>query len=298
MSSPRSHEKQNQTNYDKDAQIHGKMGLDSTLFLAYRDVPALLRKHLFEKTPKERYRFLDYGCGAGLSTELVATIIAKSGYQVDTCGVDVNTENLKLAAERMPKASFFNISKSEFPAELTKDMFDVITCNFVLLEHKEKEMADIIKAIRPLLSDSGILIVTNCNGKAYDRRNKWYSSNNDFPENESTPLPISRKLKFMEDQPVKVEVMTRNIGSSFTFFDFFHSGSAYRKAFKQAGLLLADTHKPMGVDLDGMDWAAEKECSPYKIYVLRNDASYKPDLTISDDSYDKECHRYTAKPTY
>lgn len=295
MALPRPHEKQNQTNYDRDAQIHGKMGLDSTLFLAYRDVPVLLKKHLFEKTPKKRYRFLDYGCGAGLSTELIATIIEKSGYQVDTFGVDVNSENLKLAADRVPKANFFNTSKSEFPDELVKDKFDVITCNFVLLEHKEKEMADIIKAIRPLLSDSGILIVTNCNGKAYNRRNKLYSFNNDFPENEPTPLPISRKLKFMEDQPIKVEVITRNIGSSFTFFDFFHSGSAYRKAFKQAGLLLADTHKPLGVDSDGMDWLAERECSPYKIYVLSSDTNYKPVPSVTHDSYDKECHQYISK---
>ena len=124
-----------------------------------------------------------------------------------------------------------------------------------------------LKIIQPLINTTGVLIVTNCASKAYKKANKWYSFNNDFPENE--PVEIRNgKLKFKDDQPIKVQITTNDKETSYTFFDFFHSGRSYRDAYEKAGLQLAETHKPVGSISDHLPWKSEMNFSPYKIHVL------------------------------
>lgn len=260
------HEQQNQANYSKDAVSHSALGLDSTLFLAYRDIPDILKKHLFEKSVKPQYRVLDFGCGAGLSTKLFSTMMTDSDHQVEMTGIDISEENLEQARKALPGAKFIKINPSESLRHLGE--FDLVICNFVLVEANEKLMGDILNHIQSLLSDDGIAIITNCASRAYKKSNKWYTFNNDFSENELTELK-GDKLKFKEDQPIKVQVFA-GFGSdlSFTFFDFFHSGAAYRKAYQHAGLQLLETHKPIGRDSDDIKWLAEKHGSPYKIHII------------------------------
>lgn len=65
---------------------------------------------------------------------------------------------------------------------------------------------------------------------------------------------------------------------SFTFYDFFHSGASYRKAYQEAGLALLETHKPIGRESDRIAWEDEKESSPYKIHIVSKVAQQKPNL--------------------
>ncbi|HSW75749.1 MAG TPA: methyltransferase domain-containing protein [Candidatus Saccharimonadales bacterium] len=258
-----SHEIANQENYKKSADLHNKFCLDSTLYLAYRDIPALLEKHLFKQNNKESYRILDFGCGAGLSTEIISKIILSSGYKVDIVGVDLSEENLKFARERIPHAEFVKTNPNQCLKRLGD--FDLIVCNFVLVENQHGNMVNILKAIQPLLKDTGILITTNCTSKVYQRSMKWRSFNNDFVEN--TPHQTKDgKLKFEEDQPVKLQILTGK--DSFTFFDFFHSERDYKSAYEIAELKLSETHKPLGLETDNMPWQSESKYSPYKIHVL------------------------------
>lgn len=260
-----SHSERNQKNYDNDAITHDKLGLNSTLYLAYRDIPGLLKKHLFDKVQKERFRVLDFGCGAGLSTELITKMINKAGFQADIYGVDISEQNIKFARQRLEQATFAQVEPGESLKHLGE--FDLIICSFVLVENQQNKMNAILKDIQSLLTDSGISIITNCASKAYKASNKWYTFNNKFEEN--SPSGLSNKLKFKEDQPIKVQVFA-SYGSdiSFTFYDFFHSGSAYRNAYQAVGLDLLETHKPVGKESDGIDWESEKKHSPYKIHIL------------------------------
>lgn len=261
----KSHAQLNQENYKNFPALHDKLNLNSTLLLAYRDVPYLLHKHLFARNKKTLYKFLDFGCGVGLSTEIVSKIISDSGYQVDILGVDINTENLKISKERVPHAKFLEIKPEQSLGKFGE--FDLILCNFVLVENEYKKMVQILKYIQPLLSDKGVLIITNCTSKVYQRSNKWYSFNNDFLENEPAGFNQGKgKVKYRDDQPVKLTFSTPE--GSFTFFDFFHSGKAYRKAYEAAGFNLSETHKPIGYETDGMPWKSEVNYSPYKIHVL------------------------------
>lgn len=114
------HNEKNQKNYEKDAATHNKLGLNSTLYLAYRDLPILLRRHLPKQTS---YRILDFGCGAGLSTELITKIIADVGHKAEICGIDISEQNIKFARQRLPQTEFVKINPGESLSHLGK--FDI-----------------------------------------------------------------------------------------------------------------------------------------------------------------------------
>ncbi|HDS3856721.1 TPA: methyltransferase domain-containing protein [Legionella pneumophila] len=261
------HSKKNQENYNHLAVKHNELALDSTLYLAYRDIPSLLDKYLFSNSgTKTIYKMLDYGCGAGLSTSLVENMFLHAGYKVETCGIDINQENIQFAKNRLPHVQFSQIAPNQSLNHLGK--FDLIVCNFVLVELKEHEMDLVLKNIELLLSSSGIALITNCSSKVYKTNNNWYTLNNKFQENTAIGTENPDK-KFIEDQPIKLEVFSENQSNiSFTFFDFFHSGSTYKQKYIANGLDLKTTHKPLGLTSDNKKWKSEMEYSPYKIHVL------------------------------
>lgn len=256
----------NQKNYTHDAESHAKFGLKSTLFLAYRDSKLLLEKHLFERFSKTTYRIFDYGCGAGLSTSIYANIIKDAGYNVEIVGADICPENLDKARIKVPEAEFVKVESDQSLEFLGK--FDLIICNFVLLEHPYGDMVGIVKRLQPLLDAGGVLISTNATRQAYKTSNNWYTLDNSFEEN-APQAQKDEKFRLGEDQTVSLSVTAPETGERlFRFFDFFHSGKAYRHAYSVAGFQLAETHKPLGRSMDGVLWKSEYEASPYKIHIL------------------------------
>lgn len=274
-----SHEEKNQENYKTSAQAHGQLGLDSTLYLAYRDIPILLGKHLHQSST---LRVLDFGCGAGLSTDLIETMLKEAGHQVEMTGIDISEENIKQAKLKRSDLNFISIQPQASLDFLGQ--FDVIICNFVLVELKEDVMRGVLTKIQSLLNDQGFALITNCASKAYNKANKWYTFNNDFAENEPSELK-DNKLKFKEDQSIKVQVFaSKSSDMSFTFFDFFHSGKAYQRAYQSAGLALIETHKPLGKASDGMQWQQELKSSPYKIHIVRRQPQTEAQYTAGDST--------------
>lgn len=256
----------NQQNYSKDARSHAKYNLNSTLFLAYRDSDVLLKTHLFERSPKKSYRILDYGCGTGLSTRIYSEIITEAGYDLEIFGADVNTENLAIAQDTVSNGKFVHITADQDLKFLGK--FDLIICNFVLVEHPFEEMLNIITKLQSLLDDNGVLISTNTTRQAYKTSNKWYTLNNNFQENIPQEVTAT-KSRLKDDQTVSLAALdpVEKI-EIFRFFDFFHSGKSYQKAYSCAGLELMQTHRPLGTPNDVLPWESEKKATPYKIHVL------------------------------
>lgn len=264
------HDGVNQKYYDINAKEHDSLTLNSTLYLAYRDVGSLIERHLLSKLSTGKVKFLDYGCGVGLSTQMVLSHLAKkTDLQIETVGFDINEANLAIAKEKLPSAIFKKISSTN---EIDRsEKFDLIVCNFVLVEMKEQEMLHLLATLKTLLSEDGILIVTNPTARAYRPENYWYTFNNKFPENMPTRKNgIDEKHRYHEDQPVKIQVFaSKGSDRSFTFFDYFHSGDAYRRSYTAAGLRLLETHKPTGRLDDGIDWRSELTAPPYKLHVLQ-----------------------------
>lgn len=261
----------NQDNYKEKASDHGTLSLDATLYLAYRDIGELLSRHLYGSRKKsDPIKILDFGCGAGLSTQIFSNKIKQdAGFEVSVTGVDVNAENLALAREKLPNADF----KLIVPGDKLNNLgtFDLIVCNFVLVEMESKEMTEVLRTLNSKLAENGIIIVTNTTAQLYRPENSWYTFNTQFEEN--LPKRVSNdhsKLKYHEDQSIKVQVFAnKERTQSFTFSDYFHSGSAYRIAYNAAGLKLLETHKPIGKIEDKIEWKSEKDTPPYKIHVLR-----------------------------
>jgi hypothetical protein len=137
---------------------------------------------------------------------------------------------------------------------------------------ESKEMLNALTVLRSKLDNNGILMTTNMTGRGYRPGKHWYTFNTEFPENAPTRSVEGRaKLKFIEDQKVKVQEFTdHKRKESFIFHDRFHSGKAYKSAFDAAGLKLLETHKPLGKEEDMKAWESEKETPPYKMHVLRN----------------------------
>jgi 2-polyprenyl-3-methyl-5-hydroxy-6-metoxy-1,4-benzoquinol methylase len=261
----------NQDNYKEKASDHGTLSLDATLYLAYRDVGELLSRHLYGNRKKtDTIKILDFGCGAGLSTQIFSNKINQdAGFKISVTGVDVSAENLALAREKLPTADFKLIVPGDKLNDLEK--FDLIVCNFVLVEMESKDMTEVLRILNSKLSENGILIVTNTTAQLYRPENSWYTFNTQFPENKPTRVSDDHsKLKYYEDQPIKVQVFAnKERTQSFTFSDHFHSGSAYRTAYNTAGLKLLEMHKPIGKVEDKIEWESEKDTPPYKIHVLR-----------------------------
>lgn len=278
-----SYKKRNQENYNLSASSHAKFGLDSTLYLAYRDAGNILQKHLFSRSSKSTFRILDYGCGAGLSTSIYMQIVKAAGYSVEIVGADISEDNLVFAKEKVPEGLFVKILAHQELDILGK--FDLIICNFVLIEIPYHDLEKTVTKLQTLLHDSGLFITTNTTRQAYKYSNSWYTLNNKFEDN--TPKELKGgKLRLMEDQKVSLAVKNPETEQQlFRFFDFFHSGRAFRNAYKKASLKLVETYRPLGVASDGIPWKSEMEFSPYKIHILYPDREplLKPELYESDN---------------
>lgn len=267
-------EEKNQKAYNDDALTHSKLGLDSTMFLAYRDLQFILKEHLIYGNPKSVYKVLDFGCGAGTSTMIVFNTLKNLNVDCEIYGIDVNENNLLLAQKLLPQGKFISVKKGEFPKELND--FDLIICNFVLLENSYADMLPILQSIEHLLNPSGIATITNCTSKCYDRNNKWYTFDANYDENTPTSYdPIKHKYKLEDGHRVKVTVSDKSTGASFSFSDFFHPGKIYKAAYKQTGLKLLATRKPVGYTTDKLAWKTEMQKSPYRIDIVRKQNTTK-----------------------
>lgn len=258
------YENTNQLNYKKNAKGHdAALDLKSNIYLAYRDLPELLNKHLFERLDKTSYRVLDFGCGTGVSTEQIHKVFRQAGKPVEIVGVDINTENLDLAVTRVPNATFICIAED---ADLTTllENFDLIICNFVFIEMRTLKMQTLLEKLQPALSANGIMIVTNNSPYVYQQTHRWCKVNNKFPENH----PANPNAELQDDQRVKLQVALPGRKNGFIFSDFFHPEMVYVDAYKTAGLNIQQTHKPLGKKSDPIKWKAEKDLPPVIIHIL------------------------------
>ena len=106
------------------------------------------------------FRILDVGCGTGIN---VAIPLAEAGYQV--VGVDTDRasiERAKQIAGDRPNSEFINSSLEQGGFI---DRFHVIICSEVL-EHLEQPDS-LIREMRSVLSETGLLLVTVPNGYGY-----------------------------------------------------------------------------------------------------------------------------------
>jgi len=262
---------QNQRAYDSSATEHGKLSIESTRYLAYRDIPSMLKKHLI-KDSKKVYRVLDYGCGAGLSTKIITDILKSMGLSSQVYGTDINQKNLEIAAQKNPHAIFFHYKDSSCLKEI--EPFDLVIANFVLCENEHSAIEEILENIRLILVKDGIALITNPSAQTYNRERRWCGFVTDYAENDPSGRDEETGEPALADgQIVKLTVCEPDTDARFTFTDRYHPQKCYRRLYEKSGFKRVETHEPLGKDSDGKTWKSEKEFSPYTIDILKPESS-------------------------
>jgi len=228
--------------YEKYAGEYAELGIEGTHYLAFRDIPELIRE--YGGSGRDT---LDYGCGAGRSTRFLKRL----GF--DTVGVDVNPNMLDLARTQDVSGEYQLITSGKLPFE--DSSFDIVFSSFVFLEvSRIHEIEDILTEMKRVLRKDGIIIFVTSSIEA--PTGSWVSYSYAFPENRK-PLHSGDTVKLLFR------------GTNVILYDYYWTEEDYKRVAEAAGLALVRIHKPLGSRHDSIEWLDETEKSPIAIYVLR-----------------------------
>lgn len=230
--------------YERHAGEYAALEMEGTQFLAFRDIPTLIREYAGSITSA-----LDYGCGAGRSTRFLKRL----GFNV--VGVDVSGEMLEQARSKDSSGEYHHIPSGHLPFE--DSSFDLVFSSFVFLEvSRIEEIESILKEMKRVLRKDGIIIFVTDSMEA--TKGTWVSLSYSFPENDR-PLQSGDTVKLLIR------------GIDVILHDYYWTEDDYTRAAERAGLTLAKLHKPLGSRDDPIEWLDELTLSPMAIYVLGNE---------------------------
>ena len=225
------------------AAAYDKLEYPGTYYLAFRDIPELIRAHVKGK------RALDFGCGTGRSTRFLKNL----GF--DAVGVDIAGEMLTLARARDPQGNYRLVDERGL-SSLERSTFDLVLSAFTFdnIPTSEKKVA-LFSGLAELLQPSGKIINLVSSPDIYTH--DWASFKcTQFPENfaaRTGDYVYTMMLDVDDPRPVQ---------------DILWPDEAYRETYRQAGLLVVDMRKPLADGTEPFAWVNETTVAPWVIYVL------------------------------
>jgi len=228
----------------KRAEAYAKLEFPGTYYLAYRDLPEIIFKHV-----KGR-KAIDFGCGTGRSTRFLQKI------RFDAVGVDIAEDMIKQARQIDPEGDYRLIKDGDF-SRFEEGAYDLILSVFTFDNiPTRKKKVKLLKKLGGLLKSEGKIVNLVSSPDIYV--NEWASfSTKDFPEN---------KLAKCGD---KVRIIVTAIDDKRPVEDIIWPDKDYRETYKKAGLKLIQTEKPLARDDEPFEWVSETKIAPWVIYVLR-----------------------------
>jgi len=224
------------------AEAYSRLEYPGTYFLAFRDLPAILKKHV------EGTQALDFGCGTGRSTRFLRGL----GYH--TVGIDIAEPMLMQARTRDPDGEYRHVP-ADSPLSLPAGTYDLVLAAFTFDNVPAQNKVGLFRALGSSLTPHGRIVIIVSSPEIYVH--EWAShSTRDFPENrraQSGDLVRIVMLDVPDHRPVE---------------DILCTDSSYREIFTQAGLGLIETYQPLGRTDDPHAWVSETEVAPWTIYVL------------------------------
>ncbi len=226
------------------ADAYAKLEFPGTYYLAYRDLPEIIFKHMTGRTA------IDFGCGTGRSTRF----LQKLGFHA--IGIDIAENMIKKAYEIDPAGDYRLIDDGDF-REFDPYSFDLVLSVFTFdnIPTGERKVK-LFRDIRGLLKSDGIIVSLVSSPEIY--LHEWASfSTKDYPEN--------RHAKSGDT----VKIIITGIGDNRPVEDVVWPDESYRDVYRQAGLEIVETRKPLAKASEPYDWVNEINIAPWVIYVLK-----------------------------
>jgi SAM-dependent methyltransferase len=227
----------------KRAESYAKLEFPGTYYLAYRDLPEIISKYVKGK------KAVDFGCGTGRSTRF----LQKIGF--DAVGIDISGDMIKKAREIDPKGDYLLIQGNDF-SRFDRGMYDLILSAFTFdnIPSMERKV-DLFRKLGELLNKEGKIINVVSSPEIYV--NEWASfSTKDFPDNKQAQCGD------------KVKIIMTDVDDRRPVEDIVWPDEDYRKTYKQSGLKLIKTYKPLAREDEPYQWISETKIAPWVIYVL------------------------------
>ncbi|UCG12540.1 MAG: class I SAM-dependent methyltransferase [Deltaproteobacteria bacterium] len=225
------------------AEAYAKLEFPGTYYLAYRDLPEIIFKHV-----KGR-RAIDFGCGTGRSTRF----LQKLGF--DAVGVDIADDMIEKARQIDPKGNYILIKDGVF-SQVEEGAYDLILSVFTFDNiPTEKRKVELLQRVGSLMKSEGKIVNLVSSPDIYV--NEWESlSTKDFPENKNAKCGD------------KVKIIVTAIDDKRPVEDIIWPDEDYRETYRKAGLRLIQTHKPLARENEPFEWVNETRIAPWVIYVL------------------------------
>jgi SAM-dependent methyltransferase len=226
------------------AESYSRLEFPNTYYLAYRDLPMIIRKHVTGN------HAVDFGCGTGRSSRF----LKQSGF--DVIGIDIAPDMIAIAKMFDPKGDYQLVSNGNYD-HFGTNKFDLVQSIFTFdnipgWDNRTK----ILRALGNLLNPTGRLILLDSTPELYTIECASFSTKN-FPENRVAKTgDIVRTLMLDVDDRRPVE-------------DIFWTVPDYHKLFHLSELEVEAIYKPLGYENEPYDWISEKETAPWMIFVLR-----------------------------
>jgi len=226
------------------AEAYAKLEFPGTYYLAYRDLPEIIFKHV------EGRKAIDFGCGTGRSTRFLREI----GF--DAIGVDIAEDMIKKARQIDPEGNYRLIADGDF-GQFEEGAYDLILSAFTFDNiPTRKRKVKLLEKLGGLLKSEGRIVNLVSSPEIYV--NEWASfSTKHFPENKHAKCGD------------KVKIIVTAIDDKRPVEDIIWPDKDYRENYKEAGLKLIQTHKPLAREDEPFEWISETRIAPWVIYVLR-----------------------------
>jgi ubiquinone/menaquinone biosynthesis C-methylase UbiE len=228
----------------KRAEAYSKLQFAGTYYLAYRDLPELIKTYVHGNNA------LDFGCGTGRSTRFLTQL----GLQ--TLGIDISKEMVQRATKLDPTGEYHVIHDGDFN-RLSLQSYDLVLSAFTFdnIPTLEKKVA-LFTGLAGLMKKTGILINLVSSPDIYTH--EWTSfSTKDFPKN--------KKAKAGD----VVQIMTTDFEDSRPCYDIFWPDADYQHVYQQANLTVVKIHRPLATGTEPYHWVNETRIAPWVIYVLK-----------------------------
>jgi SAM-dependent methyltransferase len=225
------------------ADAYAKLEFPATYYLAYRDLPEIIREHI------RGTKALDFGCGTGRSTRF----LRKLGF--DVVGVDIAEQMLARAREMDPAGDYRLVPDGNLDT-LSADTYDLVLSVFTFdnIPTMERKIG-LHRSLGQQLRRGGRIVSLVSSPQIYV--NEWASfSTKDFPEN---------KTAKSGDQ---VRIVMLDVDDKRPVLDVFWKEEDYLEVFRSAELIPIKTYRPLAKHSEPYPWVSETTIAPWVIYVL------------------------------